>query len=231
MKSSYTGPVEEQSWAGKLQAHVVTPGSRPRIHGYDVRGDLLENISLPGLILLTLTGELPESDILLAFEKVMIFLAPVSVAEAPVHASVLAGLCGSDTGGMTGVAAITLARQAGWIVAEHTELFKCLASGSNPPAELFQPRNIEEQEETKLLIEALENAGLRAPAAWRELSPVAAALTVLHELCHITDPGLLEVLLVLSRIPCSLAEGRSVKPGGFRNYPITVPQFIYRDEE
>ena len=40
-------------------ARIVTPGAHPRIHGYDVRGDLMKNIDLPALILLTLTGELP----------------------------------------------------------------------------------------------------------------------------------------------------------------------------
>jgi hypothetical protein len=231
MGISYTGPVEEQDWAGRLQAHVVTPGNRPRIHGYDVRGDLLENISFPGLILLTLTGELPEPEVLLAFEKAMVFLAPVSVAEAPVHASVLAGLCGSNTSGMTGVAAITLAQQAGWIIAEHQSLFQSLAAGNKPPHEQFKPKSVEEQEDTELLVKALEKAGLKPPEALKGLNPIAAALTVLHECCNLTDPGLLEAVLVLVRIPCALAEGRSVKPGGFRNYPIDLPPFVYGDQE
>jgi hypothetical protein len=231
MKNNYTGPVEELNWASRLQAHVVTPGSRPRIHGYDVRGDLLENTSLPGLIFLTLTGELPTPEVLLAFEKALVFLAPVSIAEAPVHASVLAGLCGSNASGLTGVAAITLAQQAHWVITEHRELFASLAAGNTPHESLFNPQSEEEQEETDLLVKALENAGLKPPEVCRRLSPIAAALAVLHECCNLTDPGLLEAVLVLTRIPCALAEGRAVQPGEFRSYPIDLPKFVYRDEE
>ncbi len=72
------GPVEDLKWATRLKANVVTPGSRPRIHGYDVRGELLEHLSLSELMLLTLTGELPGKSAALAFQRAMMFLAPVS---------------------------------------------------------------------------------------------------------------------------------------------------------
>jgi len=231
MRPSYNGPVEELNWAAKLQAHVVTPGNRPRIHGYDVRGDLLNCTSFSGLILLTLTGELPAPDVLLAFEKALFILATVSVAEAPVHASVLSGLCGSSSCGMTGVAAITLAQQAHWIVNEHMELFQSLAAKAIPPEHLFSPQNEEEQADTELLVCALEKAGVKPPKACKGLKPISAALAVLHECCGLTDPWLMEAVLVLARIPCTLAEGRAVQPGGFRSYPIDLPQFVYRDEE
>ncbi len=130
------GPVEDLKWATRLKANVVTPGSRPRIHGYDVRGELLEHLSLSELMLLTLTGELPGKSAALAFQRAMMFLAPVSVAEAPVHASVLAGLCGSGSSGMTGVAALTLAEQARMAVEEHRPLFEWLKNGAEGVAPL-----------------------------------------------------------------------------------------------
>lgn len=230
MKSKYTGPVEDLKWASRLQAHVVTPGERPRIHGYDVRADLAGNISFSQLIILTLTGQLPTEKALQAFETVIVFLAPISVAEAPVHASVLAGLCGANSSGIMGVTGITLAQQASFIVTEHSELLNKLSSGEKQSLAPFGPQNAGEREETELLVKALEKAGLQAPKECRELNPVAAALTVLHKCCNITDPQVMEAVLVMARIPCVLAESRAVQPGGFRSYPIDLPKFEYRDE-
>ncbi len=224
------GPVEDLKWATRLKAHVVTPGSRPRIHGYDVRGELMEHLTLSELMLLTLTGELPGKNASLAFERVMIFLAPVSVAEAPVHASVLAGLCGSGSSGMTGVAALTLAEQARAAVEENRPLFEWLREGAGGDSPL-PPSGREEREETGLLLSSLKRAGVETPSSWENLSPNAAALAVLHSCCGLTDPGTIEFFLVLTRMPCAIAEGKAVSPGGFRDYPIDLPVFTYRDEE
>ena len=106
-----------------------------------------------------------------------------------------------------------------------------LSAGNKNPESLFCHQNEGELQETGLLIKTLEKAGLTPPNVCRRLRPVAAALTVLHECCNLTDPGLLESVLVMARIPCTLAEGRAVQPGGFRNYPIDLPKFAYRDEE
>lgn len=224
------GPVEDLSWATTLKARVVTPGARPRIHGYDVRGDLLTNTGIPGVLLLILTGELPTKAAAMAFEKVMVFLAPVSVAEAPVHASVLAGLCGSDSCGRAGVAAITLAQQARFTVAEHRDLLMCLTKG-HLPENRFEPANETDAEETTLLLKALKDEGVSFPDEFKRLAPTAAALAVLQDCCGLTTTEQLEQVLLMARIPCTLAEAGAVKPGDFREYPIELPRFEYTDGE
>ncbi|MFI5302192.1 MAG: hypothetical protein ACHREM_29225, partial [Polyangiales bacterium] len=59
--SAREGPVESQPWPTQLDAHVVTPGARPRMHGYDVEGELARSGSLAEIGLLATTGELPSA--------------------------------------------------------------------------------------------------------------------------------------------------------------------------
>ena len=205
------GPVEDLSWDKKLKARITTPGAHPRIHGYDVRGDLMKNIDLPALILLTLTGELPTEEQKTAFEKTMIFISPISVNEAPVHASVLAGLCGSDSTGRAGVAAITLAQQARFITKEQ--------------------KAIDQQEntgETTLLLNELTKHKIQFPNEFRTLPPTQAAIAVLNHCCGLNTEQI-EQVFIMARMPCAMAEAAAVKPGDFREYPIELPGFEYTD--
>jgi hypothetical protein len=144
------------------------------------------------------------------------------VAEAPVHASVLAGLCGSDSTGRAGVAAITLAQQARFTVAEHRDLLMGLKEG-------HVPEGFGDTEETALLLNALKEGGVPFPEEFRRLAPTAAALAVLHECCGLTTTEQLEQALLMARMPCALAEAGAVKPGDFREYPIELPRFEYTD--
>jgi hypothetical protein len=225
------GPIDDRQWPTRLQARVVTPGHRPRIHGYDVRGDLLRGYGFPGLVLLTLTGEIPTRAAALAFEKALVFLAPLCISEAPAHAAVLARLCGSRSSGVTGVGAIVLAQHSRRLIADHEDLFEYLTNGTGLLDGRFGPADEEEAAETRMLISALEGSGVIVPDVCASLCPVAAVLVVLHECCSLRDRTLLEQVLVLSRLPCVLAEAGAVVPGRFDDYPIDLPRFAYQDEE
>ncbi len=76
-----------------------------------------------------------------------------------------------------------------------------------------------------------EEVGSGNPSFMGEPAPHAAAMAVLYSCCGLTDPGTMEFFLVLTRMPCAIAEGKAVSPGGFRDYPIDLPVFTYRDEE
>lgn len=230
MTEAYSGPVEELRWTDTLKANVVTPGFRPRVHGYDVRGEMLGSFSFSGMIFLALTGELPSETVLAAFERVMLFTAPVSAAEAPVHASILAGLCGSGSSGLMGVSAITLAQRARWMVSKYGEILDAIEKEGQIPSGFFSSVTPEEKEETALLLNSLVEAHVDFPASFADLDPVAASLAVLCFCCNLTDPWLLEAVLVMATFPCTLAEGKSVKPGDFRKYPIGLPEFKYTDD-
>lgn len=230
-KSERSGPVEDLKWTERLKARVVTPGSGPRVHGYDVRGDMLGAVSFSDFIFLTLTGELPEEKESSVFQQVMLFLAPVSVAQAPVHAAVLSGLCGSGSSGITGVCAVTLAEQARWQVSRHGSLLEIMERDSIQPPSNYLVSKSGEASDTESLIQSLSNVGVELPVVFSRLKPISCAIAVLYRYCGIKDPKLLETVLVMSRLPCALAEGRAVQPGDFRSYPIDLPRFEYTGEE
>src|SRR5579862_485636 len=99
------GPVEQYPWPEELRGNVVTPGSRPRMHGYDVEGDLARHYRSSDVVLLALTGELPSDEQSIAFDVALTFLAPLSVAEAPAHVAALAHITGSRSSAILGVSA------------------------------------------------------------------------------------------------------------------------------
>ncbi len=216
------GPVEDLKWTDKLQASVSTPAPMPRIHGYDVRGEMLGISSFAETMFLSLTGELPSPDTLMAFEAVLVFLAPVSVAEAAGHASLLAGLCGSGSGGLTGVSAIALAERSRNMVNEYMPLAEAALGGKDLPAS-------EGAEETRLLLKALREAEVSYPGKLEQLPPPAACMAVLMECCGIRNRRIMETVITLAGLPCTLAEGMAAKPGNFRTYPIGLPEYEYDD--
>lgn len=225
------GPIEDLRWTDTIKASVVTPGYRPRVHGYDVRGEMLGKVPFSALIYLSLTGELPSKPVLKAFDIIMAFISPVSVAEAPGHAAHLSGLCGTGHSGMAGVAAVSLSEQARNIIEEHRELLACVASGVEPPPDSHPAENEEARADTLFLTGALEEAGLSVPEFVSSLAPVSAALASLSLFCGFTGHAALETVLLLARLPLTLAEGRAVKPGNFRIYPIDLPEYRYHHEK
>ena len=95
--TTHRGPLDDVEWPKKLPAHVVTAGPAPRVHGYDVENDLARHYSFSDAIYLSLVGELPNDATSRAFEIALHFLAPVSAAEAPSHAAILARFCDGST--------------------------------------------------------------------------------------------------------------------------------------
>jgi hypothetical protein len=90
---------------------VVTPGSEPRVHGYDVERDLARHYRFSDVTLLALVGRLPSDEQFEAFDAAMSFLAPLPITEAPTHAAVLARICGAQSSGVIGAAAVALAER------------------------------------------------------------------------------------------------------------------------
>jgi citrate synthase len=95
----------------------VSPGPDPRIHGYAVEGDLAPHYRFSDVIYLSLTGELPTDAQSRTFERALILLSPISIAEAPSHAASLARVCDATHSAVIGTGAIALAEQARFMVA------------------------------------------------------------------------------------------------------------------
>jgi hypothetical protein len=113
-----TSPFDGE-WPEQLTARVVDPGPPVRIHGYAVADDLARHRSVSDVTYLALTGELPSEEQSRVFARTMVVLSAITVAEAPAHAAVLARICDGTTSAIIGTAAIVLAEQARWSVAEY----------------------------------------------------------------------------------------------------------------
>ncbi|MDD5310077.1 MAG: hypothetical protein PHU25_22395, partial [Deltaproteobacteria bacterium] len=167
-------PFDAVDWPQKLLARVVTPGAAPRIHGYDVEGDLALRYRFSDTVLLALTGELPDDRTGQAFEVAMQFLSPTSVAEPPAHCGVLARLCGARTSGVLGAAALAAAEQALFLVEGHAELIEWLERPEREPPARHLAGNEAEQASVSRLRAALAQTGFACPALDVDLSREAA---------------------------------------------------------
>jgi hypothetical protein len=222
------GPLESGQFPDKLTARVITPGARPHLHGYDVETDLARHYGVTDLVLLSLTGELPAEPARAAFEVAWLFLAPVSVAHAGPHATVLARLCGATASSMFGVAAIGLAEQARALISDHTELLRWLRSETHALPARFQGQKPDDQASVERLRRALADTGLVVRALEQNPTRDAALLSVLFA-CGLRRPEQLEAVIVLARLPSALAEGFAERATNFANYPINLPAFAYQE--
>jgi len=225
------GAFDEPIWPERLTARVVDPGPVPRIHGYDVEGDLAAHYGFAEIALLALTGEAPERPAGRACGIVMSFLAPVTTRLSSVHAAGLARLCGANGTGIAGVAAVGLAEEARELLAAHEELLCWLDGGGAPPAPAaFLSAGGDEARRVEGLVRLLDRAGFDASRLPGGLGLVPTLLAVLRA-CGLRDPERLSAALVLARLPCAMAEALAVRPLAFGDYPAALPPFRYVEDE
>jgi len=224
----FSGPLEAASFPEKLNGRVVTPGARPRLHGYDVEGDLAVHYGTAELLFLSLTGELPARDAAKLLETALAFLAPVSVAHASTHSAVLARLCGAATSTTIGTAAIGLGEQARVLLDEHVTLLAWLEKPTDAlPAE-YRTTDPAERASVERLATALEKNGVALAVLGLEPTRSAALLCALHA-AGLTSREQLEAAVVLSRLPTVLAEAFRETVANFRTYPTNLPLFQYEE--
>ena len=198
MKSSLgISPFDRASWPDKITAKVVEPGENPRLHGYDIQGDLAKHYRWSEAFFLSLTGELPKDEFAPALDIALIFLSSISVNEAPAHAAVLAGFCGTPTNTATSIVAITLAEQARTIIARYLKEKGQRAVSPRPPEQLTPMQ------------QRLAEIGLPVAMAGDYDNMAFAALSVLEN-CGLSKPGQLEAAWVMARLPVALAEASIV---------------------
>ena len=222
------GPLDVAPFPDRLSARVITPGARPRLHGYDVEGDLAQHYDATDLLILSLTGELPSPRTSAGARIALTFLAPISVAHASVHASALARLCGTASVATVGVAAIALAEQVRVLLDEHSALFAWLASTDGPLPGQYLATDPEDRASTARLRGALALTGLSFPELDAVPKRDAALLIVLFR-CGIKERAQLETAIVTARLPSTLAEAMAVKVTDFDHYPANLPRYLYRD--
>jgi len=222
------GPLETETFPEQLSARVVEPGPSPRVHGYEVEADLALFYRASDLTLLSLTGELPASGASAAFEVACMFLAPISVAEAPVHAAVLARLCAAPSSSIAAVAAIALSQQARELVVEHEPLLAWLRTGKGELPARYRSEDQEQVESVARLSRALQAREFAHPVLAQRPTRFAALVSVLFA-CGLEQPAQIEAVILLARLPSTLAEGLAEKPTNFAGYPINLPAYVYEE--
>lgn len=227
-QSRLSGPIEEGKWTDKLLARTVTPGSSPRLHGYDVESDLAAHYSFFELTVLALKGDLPTEQEAAALEQVAMFLAPISTATAPVHAGMLTRLCGGTSSASFGAGALMLGEQARFTVENASAWLAALADGATT-ASSIRPADDDERATVARLTSAIARAGLEVSALASDLSLTAAAMAVLFA-CGLRTPEQMQAFFLVARLPATLAEILATVPAQFRTYPIALPRFDYQLE-
>lgn len=228
--ATYVGPFDREPWPEQLEARVVSPGAAPRLHGYDVAGDLARHYTMSEVAWLALRGELPTEHERAAFDAALILLSPTHVAQAPAHAAILTRIAAAQPSATVGVAAVGLG-----------ELARCereaLTASAKADADADSAR----------AHAAADSATTDDTLAWLDermrtwfgeghgLPPlprarVACAHALLHRL-GFSAPLHLELLSVWARLPAVLAEAALVPVGAVRSYPARAPDYRYVDEE
>jgi hypothetical protein len=219
-----TGPVESREWPDQLLARAVGPGRERRIFGYDVERDLAKHYAFSDALLLGLTGELPGEARARAFAIALTFASPMSVAEAPMHAAMLARVCGVRTGGTLAVAMLALGEHVEALLRLVEPMFASGAEAAPLPEEL-RPRDDEERRSVAQLRDLLEGV-LDVPLLAGDIGRDPAVVCVLRA-CGLTTPFQINSAFSIARLPSVLAEVGATKPGDFKSYPMDVPHFEY----
>lgn len=223
-----TSPLDLSHHPNSLEAHVVESSESMRIFGYDVVSDLVCHYSFAEMILLLLTGELPDRSKGQAFETTLGFLSPVSIAEAPAHAAVLARIAGANSAGLVGVASVALAEQARDWLSRYEPFLRWLENtDGEPPAVSIEV----DDDKRRLMVEMkklLALSGVSHGGLDYDLNKDALILTALYE-CGLTTPHQIEVAVVMARLPCLIAEAHAYVPGKLDAYPINLPPFKYEE--
>jgi hypothetical protein len=154
--------------------------------------------------------------------------APITVAEAPAHAAVLARLCAAPTSSIAAVAAIALSEQARALVTEHAALLEWRKTDSDLLPGRFRSDDDEESQSVARLRRALAKVNFEV-AALAQQPTRAAALVLLLGACGLERPEQIEAAILLSRLPSTLAEALAETPTNFSHYPINLPQFVYEE--
>lgn len=222
------GPIEATAWPPELTAHVVTPGHDPRLHGYSVERDLAKHGGFTETILLSLRGDLPSSTECRAAELALMFLAPLSVAEAPIHAAVLGRICGARSSAILGIAALALAERARHTLERYAPVLTWLQATSTPYPTGFTAPSRAEQESVQRLAELMLPTAPDLKIFRCDPDRTAAVLGLLH-FAGLREREQLESVFVIASLAPTLAEAFAREPGSFHQYPMQVPAFEYTE--
>jgi hypothetical protein len=220
------GPIEDRTWPTTLEARVVQPGDAPRIHGYDVQGDLAPNYSFAELVLTTLLGEVPNRSTGRLFDAVLSFLAPCSVAEGPTHAALLVRTCGARAPAVLASGAVTLSEEAAAVLHDHAELLQWLDAPSTTLPARYRSESPAEENAVNRFAACVRASGATLPIMEQGPTLRAALLAAAYH-CGLRDAERLQAMWLLARLPAVMAEALHRPVAELRRYPIDLPRYEY----
>lgn len=226
MTKEALGPIEARRWPQQLEGHAISSGAEPRLFGYAVERDLAAHYRFSDLVFLAVVGELPDDARSRAFEVVLCFASPLSIAHAAIHAGALARLCGARPSGVLSAGGVVLGEQASSVVGVINEALNTWeADGDAPlPSELRAADEAERASVCALQDLLRDVLDVRVLAA--DPSRDCALVAVLRQ-CGVRQSFQLSMLLAFARLPSVMAEASRVTPGDFGKYPIDTPHFEY----
>lgn len=214
----------------KLDARVISLSPDPAIHGYSVFSDLALHYNFSEMIYLTLTGKTPTRQIGQAFEYALKFLFPITAAEAPSNAGILAMVLAGAPASVLGTTGVLLVDMARYWVEKHKALLSWLDSPDATFPEQYQNKDIENKKIVLQLSEIISQIGISCPIFEHDPTLIAALIAVLHA-CGLKKPEQIQAVIVFAKYPCAIAEGYATTPYDCNSYPMRVPDYKYQQGE
>jgi hypothetical protein len=208
----------------------VTPGDDPRIYGYSVEADVARFGGFGESILLALTGELPSEEQRKAFDVALTFLAPLSVAEAPTHAAVLARICGARSTSVVGITAVALAERARHVLEPYVAVLAWFNTPNDPFPAACRAKSDSERSSVARLRGLLPGAFRDAEVFRHDPDRMTALLAALY-CAGLRRVEQFEPVFVIASLAPAVAESFHRETASFRKYPMQLPAFEYREPE
>lgn len=210
----------------KLDALVVSISADPAIHGYSVFSDLAVHYTFTEMIYLALTGEIPDQKIGKAFEYVLKFLFPMTAAEAPSNAGILAKVCSGESSAVLSVTAVTLVDMASFWMEKHEKLLSWLEAPHNPFPKEYCNQDRESQSIVRQFSKLIYQTGISSPIFEHNPTLIAALIAILYA-CDIKKSDQIKAAIVFAKYPCAITEGFATASFSFKKYPIRLPDYKY----
>lgn len=201
-------PVEATPWPERLDAHVVSPGPRTRVHGYALCEDLARHYDFGEYLVTALVGVPPTPPWGRAVNMALTVLGGVGVDSASVHVATLARRCGADERSTLETGMLGLVEEVA------SEVTRPPAPASAPTESALEfYRSLPDEVQTIL---GEPTSSLRR-----------YALRLLSE-AGLSSPMQQMVAVSVARLPALGAETIAVRRGDVRGYPMQLPNFEYQ---
>lgn len=220
-----------ESTAGKLpcsetlEARVFDYSESPSIFGYDIETDLLQHYSLQEVLLLTLTGELPDKKQSLLLSVVLTSLVAGNPTDDYVHGGILTRTFSNAEESILPAVAPIAAQRTLHLLNSHQPFIEWLKNPTEPLPEIA----VGSENKTQPLIDALQRRGVKSKFLDFPLTTTAARFALLFE-AGLTERWQLQFICSWMALLAPTAEAMARPSCAFLDYPIRLPRFVESEQ-